>query len=107
MAPSDKADGAFEPKSHYGATERDAEESLEITGPPNTTDGLDQWYGDTKNDLQDMHRLGKKREFKVLRHIKVNQVEGKRVDELRCSGTSTSYPRSDLSRFIWQHGNLF
>ncbi|PQE33054.1 hypothetical protein CJF32_00011170 [Rutstroemia sp. NJR-2017a WRK4] len=64
MAPSDKAEEAFEPKSHYGATERDTEESLETAGPPNTTDGLDMWNGDTKNDLEDMHRLGKKREFK-------------------------------------------
>jgi hypothetical protein len=79
MAPSDKAEEAFEPKSHYGATERDTEESLETAGPPNTTDGLDMWNGDTKNDLEDMHRLGKKREFKVLRHIKSSQLGRERL----------------------------
>ncbi|KAM3077295.1 hypothetical protein ACMFMG_006646 [Clarireedia jacksonii] len=66
MAPSDKAEGAFELKSHYNTTERYAEESLVTAGSLNTTDALVLGYGDTKDDVQDMRRLGKKREFELV-----------------------------------------
>jgi choline transport protein len=78
----------------------------EASSPPedgSPTYAAEAIWGETRQDIADMKRLGKKQEFKV-RDINLHAMA---VIPILDSEISASSPLWDSSRFIWPHGNSF